>query len=938
MKNECKSDHLVLTLEDDISDQVLKSRSDEDPSSGSSSVALWIKSLKENVVSDDSSQEYHGYTGSSSDQDDLQLGAEATNLRKKHRTRKYPPLSRDSDSDSSNNRWHSWTGRRAFLTNILPHNTSLDSDTSGLSSVTSVSSLLTARESDPEDVLKGLGFRGPSVLDKIPDRFIHTGTICEGVDSEEFLCSVQENFEDTMFANSEVPPWVMARFNDIPGKFWKQREDPFESTDAGEEVSLISEPSSVETKEEPPTRPPKTFPSKFGTYLEPVTEEVELSSQGNVKLGPINNASFESTRSTLKANSQDGPENMAMIPSLSDLWQTKEIEGEVMNSHPIRSEDHEAVSDDTGESIPASSTPREVDQGYNGDWIDKNRDVIPVDPWRSTPTIAQVQQTTTENTPVSPWSSGPAIADSNIRTLESIPAITSDQWCTSETDSVPALSAYLTENYMPVLEDYRESMEIKVDPTQNRCVQITDKDKLTKVGDVSCLQIVEEVKNLSDLQTPKHPILRIPTVTISEPAEKTRKISTINAPDIDKLLPLIRPGKTSETNSSSNKNKTRNTKPAQLNLYACQQWTTLENKRQPQIQFLNKGKPKGVRKVFSRSRRPADNTVTVSVSQCRKAEQVLVPSKIYFASLPCFSDLVVESCQGTGKTCLEMGAASTGSTKPSDDFKAPFEQTEWNFHQLSGNSMASHGTTKRYRNNERQDKTMGKDVYSDDCYSSRKEDCLGAGVDSSKIKYDGHLNSGIDIEEKLDGLQNSLKGVKMYKAGIHLMQLASSVETLLCSEKRPKRLQARSSDRLLDSIQEELKHLEKYILRLQKQLKEIKKEGTSKEETYEEVHRRGSDFSDITRQLLQEQLKLISSISSAAVSPTSSPSVSRAPSLCSETPDVLRHTDVMKLRKEMQQLRQDSVEQSASMKEEILGEVRSEIRKCFQEFLQAKSP
>jgi hypothetical protein len=63
----------------------------------------------------------------------------------------------------------------------------------------SVSSLLTARESDPEDVLKGLGFRGPSVLDKIPDRFIHTGTICDGVDSEQFLCTVQEgDCEDAM--------------------------------------------------------------------------------------------------------------------------------------------------------------------------------------------------------------------------------------------------------------------------------------------------------------------------------------------------------------------------------------------------------------------------------------------------------------------------------------------------------------------------------------------------------------------------------------------------------------------------------------------------------------------------------------------------------------------------------------------------------------------
>jgi hypothetical protein len=43
------------------------------------------------------------------------------------------------------------------------------------------------------------------------------------------------------------------------------------------------------------------------------------------------------------------------------------------------------------------------------------------------------------------------------------------------------------------------------------------------------------------------------------------------------------------------------------------------------------------------------------------------------------------------------------------------------------------------------------------------------------------------LQEELDGLQNSLKGVKMYKAGIHLIQLASSIETVMCSEKRPKR-------------------------------------------------------------------------------------------------------------------------------------------------------
>ena len=48
----------------------------------------------------------------------------------------YFNFSRDSDSDSSYNRWYSWTGRRSFLTNRLSYDRSLDSDTSGLSSVT----------------------------------------------------------------------------------------------------------------------------------------------------------------------------------------------------------------------------------------------------------------------------------------------------------------------------------------------------------------------------------------------------------------------------------------------------------------------------------------------------------------------------------------------------------------------------------------------------------------------------------------------------------------------------------------------------------------------------------------------------------------------------------------------------------------------------------
>ena len=64
--------------------------------------------------------------------------------------------------------------------------------------------MLTARESDPEDVLKGLGFRGPSVLDKIPDRFIAAGTVCDGVDSEQFLCSVQDECDNDMYMVSRA--------------------------------------------------------------------------------------------------------------------------------------------------------------------------------------------------------------------------------------------------------------------------------------------------------------------------------------------------------------------------------------------------------------------------------------------------------------------------------------------------------------------------------------------------------------------------------------------------------------------------------------------------------------------------------------------------------------------------------------------------------------
>lgn len=60
----------------------------------------------------------------------------------------------------------------------------------------SVSSLLTARESDPEEVLKGLGFGGPNIFDNIPDRFITAGSRCEGVNVKQFLHTIHQDSEE----------------------------------------------------------------------------------------------------------------------------------------------------------------------------------------------------------------------------------------------------------------------------------------------------------------------------------------------------------------------------------------------------------------------------------------------------------------------------------------------------------------------------------------------------------------------------------------------------------------------------------------------------------------------------------------------------------------------------------------------------------------------
>lgn len=150
----------------------------------------------------------------------------------------------------------------------------------------------------------------------------------------------------------------MVRFDDIPRTFWLPKEDSLESADT-REAQPLNESQPDEIKDEEPTRPPKTFPSKFGTYLEPVSEEVELSSQGSYQSNSMTKLSFESNRSTLKAGSQDSlsQDNVAKIPSLSDLWQTTEDE-----ENP-KSYDDSNIFNDYGDSIPVRNISGVFDNG-----------------------------------------------------------------------------------------------------------------------------------------------------------------------------------------------------------------------------------------------------------------------------------------------------------------------------------------------------------------------------------------------------------------------------------------------------------------------------------------------------------------------------------------------------------------------------------------------
>lgn len=323
--------------------------------------------------------------------------------------------------------------------------------------------------------------------------------------------------------------------------------------------------------------------------------------------------------------------------------------------------------------------------GYNGDWIDKNREINSNDSLSSMPSVPDVQVTTgennlaspwdttyhTENTPVNPCSITPAIADIDETTRDDIPTVIYNPWSSPVKDAVPALSAYHADDDSVLTEE-----------------------KTTR--DLSDDYISTKANSNADPQTnftkTKSPLLSIPTVIISEPGEKRRKLSTVIAPDIDKLSPTSGPVKSEESDQNNKGRKGKSVlklseaKSKQLNSYDSQQWLAHENKIQSQVQFSTKGRLRSPRRSLMRSRKTADIKISVSVNQYRKAVQVTLPCEKCDRDIPCFSKFLMESCR-TEETSKTGSQFSGRTVKNFDEFETierqertcmslPFDETE----------------------------------------------------------------------------------------------------------------------------------------------------------------------------------------------------------------------------------------------------------------------
>lgn len=148
-----------------------------------------------------------------------------------------------------------------------------------------VISLLNARTVDPEEFLADLGFAEPDMRSRIPDRFLQGQSKAHGIDVDYFRRSLDQ---DDLYASlsQESPVWSDSGSCRIPLRFISSEKEPVQPVfgEGFNSVPLINEP------DEAPEgsfdlmrhlRLNKPCHVTKGMFLEPVTEEVEVSSVGS---------------------------------------------------------------------------------------------------------------------------------------------------------------------------------------------------------------------------------------------------------------------------------------------------------------------------------------------------------------------------------------------------------------------------------------------------------------------------------------------------------------------------------------------------------------------------------------------------------------------------------------------------------------------------------
>lgn len=171
---------------------------------------------------------------------------------------------------------------------------------------------------------------------------------------------------------------------------------------------------------------------------------------------------------------------------------------------------------------------------------------------------------------------------------------------------------------------------------------------------------VEVDREMNSEKRVKYPLsLRIPTLTISEPTENARKLSSVEPPDTTKLLPVHleeKAGKVSETSfdKSFSGNGHRCSTPIQLNSATC---LSLGNRKHFQIQFACPApKARRSRKFLNRNRKNRESKL--SIMKPRHHGQLTLFDGESSQTISCFLDVKpqknVVCSQDTGETVIEV--------------------------------------------------------------------------------------------------------------------------------------------------------------------------------------------------------------------------------------------------------------------------------------------